>query len=653
MTTLIFEPFSILGADVGELNCLPDMGTNGYIHAKITVSPDVPADLAENIGSGMIRTLLPYQRQSCYTREKKPLTFQSAVLENEYLKAVFIPELGGRLWSLYHKKEKRELLYCNSVFRPANLALRNAWFSGGVEWNVGIKGHNPLTCSPMFACEAVNAAGEPLLTMYEYERIRGVVYTVTAALKQDTLLIKTTVENPADRDTYMYWWSNIAVPETPHTRVIAPADEALAASYNKGSYSLDFMALPCLDGDDITYPANLKRCRDFFFRIPKQQAKWIAAVDGDGKGLLQYSTANMTGRKLFAWGQTTGGRHWNRWLSDDGGPYVEIQAGLLPTQLEHFVMPGNSTLTFYEGYGMIVGDPARLHAPDYRTAVEEVQRSLVTKPALDSLDVFHTVAVQPPRYYGSGWGALEELSRGKRLSTALVFPADSMGPEQQYWNELLSGGKTHVPDPDRPILSFMTGEDWIERLRRRSDKDWYDWMQLGVLYYAQNDLRRAADCFTTSLAQTENAWSCRNLAQLKRNFEGDKDGAADLMKRAVSCKKDYLPLLIDCAETLIDAGRYTDWINLVDTLPDWLRENGRLMLFTALCYSKLGQNETAEQMLEGLTVADICEGESSLTDLWMELHKRKMPVCDGAASVTLEQVLRQYPLPYHLDFRMH
>ena len=143
MTTLIFKDYPIISADLGQSSCLADIHVNSYIRAPITVSEKIVGEDAKYVGKGMISTLLPYTIFDGYNRERKLRNFKGAILENEYMKAVFLPEIGGRLWSLIDKSENKELLYKNDVFQPANLALTNAWFSGGVEWNVGIKGHNP------------------------------------------------------------------------------------------------------------------------------------------------------------------------------------------------------------------------------------------------------------------------------------------------------------------------------------------------------------------------------------------------------------------------------------------------------------------------------------------------------------------------------
>ena len=93
-------------------------------------------------------------------------------VENAALRATFYPSLGGRMISLYDKRGRRELLFDNPVLQFANLAIRNAWFSGGVEWNGPLYGHSLLTCSPVFAGMVETPRG-PLLRLYEFDRRTG------------------------------------------------------------------------------------------------------------------------------------------------------------------------------------------------------------------------------------------------------------------------------------------------------------------------------------------------------------------------------------------------------------------------------------------------------------------------------------------------
>ena len=128
------------------------------------------------------------------------------------------------------------------------------------------------------------------------------------------------------------------------------------------------MAVPLSGGVDASYPCNIATSRDFFYKIPKDSHKWIAAVNEQGKGLLQCSTNRLFGRKLFAWGMAQGGRHWNEWLSERGSAYIEIQAGLARTQLEHIPMKGKESWEWVEAYTGICGNATDFHG-DYKAAV--------------------------------------------------------------------------------------------------------------------------------------------------------------------------------------------------------------------------------------------------------------------------------------------
>lgn len=652
MNTLTFEKFKIMGANMGEESCLPDIKNDEYIRAPIAVADSVSEEDKKHIGKGMIPTLLPYKIQNGYDRARKELLLDAAVLENEYLKATFVPELGGRLWSLYDKKAEKELLYANNVFQPGNLALRNAWFSGGVEWNVGIKGHNPLTCSPLFAQKLTDENGVPMLRMYEFERIREVTYSIVAKLEKDVLLVNVTIENTSDEDKYMYWWSNIAVEETEKTRVIVPTGKSFYCAYEEGAYVLGDTEIPYIDGTDVSYATNLNRSRDFFYKIPENEKKWITAVNEKGYGLVHMSTSLLHGRKLFAWGQGEGGKHWNRWLSDCGKSYIEIQAGLMKTQLEHFIMKANSTITWTEGYSMVHANATFAHGENFDAAIDEIKGLIADKQDLVENGKFIVKLADAPAYLGSGWGAIENMLRENPVSKYLVFPCESMSEEQQDWLTLILEGELPEADVQTPIKSYVKGLKWIEMLEKAPD-NWNKYYHLGVLYFISQDMKASYAAFEKSNALYPNAWSYRNLAQLEKNEYHNNEKAVEYMKRAVEIKNNYQPLWVNYAEAMIAAERYSDWTEEYDCLSEELKNNGRLKMLYSFCLVKSGRyKEALEIIKDNFEMPDIREGEFSISHIWLEIHKAIMRK-DGILAASDKEVYEKYPLPANLDFRMH
>lgn len=60
--------------------------------------------------------------------------FRALVLENERLRVVVLPELGGKIWSIVHKARDRELLWHNPRLPPRAApfgATYDDWFCGG------------------------------------------------------------------------------------------------------------------------------------------------------------------------------------------------------------------------------------------------------------------------------------------------------------------------------------------------------------------------------------------------------------------------------------------------------------------------------------------------------------------------------------------
>jgi len=211
----------------GPLNPLPPLRLLGDLHGDIDCT-GLDEEMTRNIRYGNVSSVLPYLLQDDYSRELVPRETRVAVLENSYLRATVLLELGGRLWSLEDKVGGRELLYNNDRVQLGNLGLRNAWFPGGVEWNLGTTGHTALTCSPVHAASLELPGGAPGLRIYEWERLRELVYQVDFRLGPTSrhLVVDITVTNPNAHAVPAYWWSNIAVASSAGSRVVAPSRSA-------------------------------------------------------------------------------------------------------------------------------------------------------------------------------------------------------------------------------------------------------------------------------------------------------------------------------------------------------------------------------------------------------------------------------------------
>ena len=298
VSELRFETKKIRMADLGKESCVPDLLGELTMQNQLEFHLDETDEIYE--GYGRVKSAYPYRQRNTYTRELKEMEIHTAVLENRYLKAVFLLEFGGRLWELWDKYTGRNLLYTNDVLQFSNLAVRNAWFCGGVEWNIGIIGHNPFTTEPIYTAQTVNEDGEPVLRMYEYERIRKVTYQMDFWLEKDSSFLncRMRIVNEGKEVVPMYWWSNMAVPEYKNGRVIVPAVQAFTS---RGT-QVTKVDLPMVENIDISDYTAIKKSVDYFFDIPAGCPKYIANIDETGYGLLQISTDRLRSRKLFSWG---------------------------------------------------------------------------------------------------------------------------------------------------------------------------------------------------------------------------------------------------------------------------------------------------------------------------------------------------------------
>lgn len=584
----------------------------------------IPQEIIDRALYGNPANLYPYQEQNGYGRSRSDRTLTTAVLENERLRAVFLPELGGRLWELFDKTRGKHLLHSPDTIQFANLALRNAWFAGGIEWNIGTRGHSPTTCSPLHAALVRTPDGLDVLRMWEFDRLREVVFQIDAWLPDDSdaLFVAIRLRNPNDFSVPMYWWTNAAVPETRQSRIIAPADTAFASDYDGG---ISRVVPTDDDGVDCTWPTRSSRARDFFFDLPAERRRWILNADADGDGLAMVSTPQLHGRKLFVWGQGAGGNRWQEWLNPGGGRYAEIQAGLAQTQFQHLEMPPATEWSWLEAYGNARVDPEVAHGRSWDAAVRHSDERVGVLIDERTLESAHAVArtfadLAPYRSVlaGTGWGALESARRRHRPwidETGTPFGRETITADQQSWLGLLEGaGFAGSP-------TFVRGSDWEGLLAAHPDEP-NAILHRAVMKHVAGAFDEAGALYSDFLEIAQSAIAHRGLALLSR----DTAGRLECYRRACVLEPGNAFLLVEAATAAVRAGAADLALSLISRSDVGVARQGRVRLLEAQALALSGDIAGAASILVGgIEVADLREGENAMAQLWREVVDGTVP----------------------------
>ena len=503
-------------------------------------SPGIPDDMRRRIDWGRLDAPLPYALQADYELERVMSDVPALSMANDRVEAVVLPQYGGRIWSLRQLSSGRDLVYRNPVLSWANLGLTNAWFAGGVEWNLGSTGHSATTARPLFAAQVETAYG-PVLRLWEWERTRDLVFSVDLSLPagSDFLYASVRVRNPDGWVKPLYWWTNMAVAETPGVRVLAPASQAWQTSYDG---VLDSVPMPRPEGagTDASYPDRAEHPADYFFQIEAPRRKWIAALGADGAGVVHTSTAGLPGRKLFCWGVGAGGNRWQERLSGPGSRYLEIQAGLATTQLEHLELEAAGQVSWTEAIGPLGLNPRDVHQ-GWAAAGHVVEAGLDELLPARQVEDIHSrwlasVADREPAaplHRGSGFGSAELAVRRLAADTYPATPfAGAFRDGSRYLHALLQGTEVdaELAAAQLPIPPIT----WVwQPYFENAPPSWWTSLMLAIRAHAAAEFASARRGYQESVALKPSMLALRGLAVISA-AEGDRGTAADLYLAAVA-----------------------------------------------------------------------------------------------------------------------
>ena len=137
---------------------------------EIGKAEKAPMFLEKRVYQGSSGVVYPYPVIESISDEKVDKDYKAVYLENEYIKVMILPELGGRIQMAYDKIKQRHFVYYNHVVKPALVGLAGPWISGGIEFNWP-QHHRPSTFMPVDCDIVENADGSVTVWVNEMERM--------------------------------------------------------------------------------------------------------------------------------------------------------------------------------------------------------------------------------------------------------------------------------------------------------------------------------------------------------------------------------------------------------------------------------------------------------------------------------------------------
>ncbi len=298
------------------------------------------------------RNIYPYPMQDDLRPDRAPRIYKTVVLESDLVKLTFIPELGGRIWEAIDKVTGKPIFYVNHVVKPGLIAMRGAWISGGVEFNTGPQGHTVTAISPVdVLILSSEDDGSRSVAVGDIDRIYRLQWTVVVTLRPGRRLIEEQVAiyNRTETVCPYYFWNCTAQPNTPGFRFVYPM------TLSTDHAGTTFYRWPVNDGVDLSQGKNYRHMSSIFAYECDQD--FFGSYDEDeDRGCVAFADhRQLPGKKAWTWGWGGDGIAHQRMLTDDDGPYNEVQTGPLRTQAETGRLDPHEAITWKEWWYPVHG----------------------------------------------------------------------------------------------------------------------------------------------------------------------------------------------------------------------------------------------------------------------------------------------------------
>lgn len=279
----------------------------------------------------VLSAIYPYFRYDGYTDKPVQKSWKVVELENDYIKVMVLPEVGGKIWTAIEKSTNQPFIYYNHVIKFRDIAMRGPYTSGGLELNYGIIGHTPNCATPVDYVIQNNDDGSISCIVGVLDLLTRTNWRLEIRLPKDKayFITRTFWYNSTSIDQPYYHWLNGGFKASGNLEFIYPGTRYIG---HGGEY--DDWPVNKDNGKTISfYESNNFGTYKSYHVFGKYTNFFGGYWHDDDFGVARYgSHDDKAGKKIWIWGLSRQGMIWEKFLTDTDGQYVEMQSGRLFAQ---------------------------------------------------------------------------------------------------------------------------------------------------------------------------------------------------------------------------------------------------------------------------------------------------------------------------------
>ncbi|MBZ0300461.1 MAG: DUF5107 domain-containing protein, partial [Anaerolineae bacterium] len=293
-----------------------------------------PMFLEKRVYQGSSGVVYPHPIIERVSDEKADQPYTAIFLENPYLKIMLLPQLGGRVQMALDKTNHYHFVYYNQVIKPALVGLTGPWISGGIEFNWP-QHHRPSTFEPVDYCLESHDDGSKTVWFNEIERMFRTRGLAGFTIYPDRAYLEINIQlyNRTDKPQTFLWWANPAVHTNETYQSVFPPDVYAVMDHGKRDVSSfpiatgTYYKVDYSPGTDISWYKNIPVPTSFM--AYHSDFDFIGCYDHRAQaGMMHVADHHIVpGKKQWTWGSGDFGLAWDRQLTDEDGPYIELMCG--------------------------------------------------------------------------------------------------------------------------------------------------------------------------------------------------------------------------------------------------------------------------------------------------------------------------------------